>query len=247
VINFDALTQHVRQQFFFADPVKYQKVMRQIRVSKSADEARAYTKGMYMNGDGINICQICRKPSRNVEAIEIANFGIELPQLNLSLCPDCARKYKNLRDVHKDEFRQDIAEAIRNLDINGDQEDYEIEIAPETSLHFTQTHIAEVKTILSLLDEYGVPGFINSHEAETVILNEDYGIDNTHEDIDPLVKETGIDGLSIGSVVRSTRFGDGRIIGFDDISMQIKVSFTKYGVKTFTVPMAFTNGYLKLV
>lgn len=247
VINFDALTQHVRQQFFFADPVKYQKVMRQIRVSKSADEARAYTKGMYMNGDGINICQICRKPSRNVEAIEISNFGIELPQLNLSLCPDCARKYKNLRDVHKGEFRQDIAEAIRNLDINGDQEDYEIEIAPETTLHFTQTHIAEVKTILSLLDEYGVPGFINSHEAETVILNEDYGIDNTHEDIDPLVKETGIDGLSIGSVVRSTRFGDGRIIGFDDISMQIKVSFTKYGVKTFTVPMAFTNGYLKLV
>lgn len=247
VINFDALTQNVRQQFFFADPVKYQKVMRQIRVSKSADEARAYTKGMYMNGDGINICQICRKPSRNVEAIEIANFGIELPQLNLSLCPDCARKYKNLRDVHKDEFRHDIAEAIRNLDINDDQEDYEIEIAPETSLHFTQTHIAEVKTILSLLDEYGVPGSTNSHESETVILNEDDGTDNTHEDIDPLVKATGIDGLSIGSVVRSTRFGDGRIIGFDDISMQIKVSFTKYGVKTFTLPMAFTNGYLKLV
>ena len=50
-----------------------------------------------------------------------------------------------------------------------------------------------------------------------------------------------------GMIVRSTRFGDGWIIEFDDISMQIKVSFTKYGVRTFTVPMAFTNGYLKIV
>ena len=171
VRDLENLIAHVRQQFFFADPVKYEKVMRQIRTSKSQKAVRAYTVGMYLNESDANICQMCKKPSRHVDAIEIANFGIEMPQLNLSLCPDCARRYKEFRDASKDHFRDEMRRAIRELDAEEIEEDYEIELSDDAVIHFTQTHIAEIKEILNLLDEYGVPG-IQSEEIDIVAHNQ---------------------------------------------------------------------------
>lgn len=165
------LLAHVRQQFFFADPVKYEKVMRQIRKSKSQKAVRAYTVGMYINESDINICQMCMKPSKHVDAIEIANFGIEMPQLHLSLCPDCARRYKDFRDASKEHFKSEMSRAIREIDAETIEDDYEIKIPGGTSVHFTQTHIAEVKEILNLLDEYGVPG--DQSAAEINIVTQD--------------------------------------------------------------------------
>ena len=162
------LLAHVRQQFFFADPVKYEKVMRQIRTSKSQKAVRAYTVGMYINESDANICQMCMKPSKHVDAIEIANFGIEMPQLHLSLCPDCARRYKDFRDASKEHFKSEMSRAIREIDAEIIEDDYEIEISDGTSVHFTQTHIAEVKEILNLLDEYGVPGAQSAAEIKIV-------------------------------------------------------------------------------
>lgn len=161
------LLAHVRQQFFFADPVKYEKVMRQIRTSKLQKAVRAYTVGMYINESNVNICQMCRKPAKLVNAVEIANFGIEMPQLHLSLCPECAIKYKNFRDASKEHFKSEISGAIREIDSEIVEDDYEIEIE-DTSIHFTQTHIAEVKEILNLLEEYGVPGEQSGAEINIV-------------------------------------------------------------------------------
>ena len=45
--NKESLIEHVRQQFFCADPTKYEKVLRQLRVSKNSKVVRAYTIGMY--------------------------------------------------------------------------------------------------------------------------------------------------------------------------------------------------------
>ena len=59
--NIDRLIEHVRQEFFCADPVRYQKVLRQIRTSKSPKTVRAYALGMYQNESEAQSCQMCKK------------------------------------------------------------------------------------------------------------------------------------------------------------------------------------------
>ena len=158
VRNYERLLEHVRQEFFCADPVKYEKVLRQIRTSKSPRTIRAYSTGMYVNENDTQICQICMKPAPFVDVTEIANYGIEMPQLNLCLCRNCSSRYKQFRDGNKEKFKTDMTNAIFELDVQAPSDDYEIQISPDTAVHFTQTHIAEVKEILALLRQYGVPG-----------------------------------------------------------------------------------------
>lgn len=158
VRNMDSLIEHVRQEFFCADPVRYQKVLRQIRTSKSPKTIRAYTLGMYVNESDTQICQMCKKATPYVDVTEIVNYGIEMPQLNLCLCRNCSSRYKQFRDGNKEKFKEEMTRALRNIDIGIPAEDYEIELSSDTSIHFTQTHLAEVKEILSLLEQYGIPG-----------------------------------------------------------------------------------------
>lgn len=156
--NIESLIEHVRQEFFCADPVRYQKVLRQIRTSKSPKIMRAYTLSMYVNEGDVQICQMCKKPAPFVDVTEIANYGIEMPQLNLCLCKNCSSRYKQFRDGNKEKFKEEMTKAIRGIDIESPAEDYEIYLSTDTAVHFTQTHLAEVKEILSLLEQYGIPG-----------------------------------------------------------------------------------------
>lgn len=167
VRNKDSLIQHVREQFFCADPVKYMPVLRQIRVSKSARMMRSYVIGMYTNESNAHICQICKEPAQFVEAVEIANFGLELPQMHLCLCKNCASKYKSIRDNHKDDYKEKVHNAIVSMDIENSEE-FEIGINADISVTFTQTHFAEVQTLLMLIDEYGLPEEENSDLEEVV-------------------------------------------------------------------------------
>ena len=157
VRNLDSLIEHVRQEFFCADPVRYQKVLRQIRTSKTPKTIRAYTLGMYINESDTQICQMCKKAAPYVDVTEIVNYGIEMPQLNLCLCRNCSSRYKQFRDGNKEKFKEEMTRALRNIDIGTTAEVYEIELSSDTSIYFTQTHLAEVKEILSLLEQYGVP------------------------------------------------------------------------------------------
>lgn len=167
VRNKDSLIQHVREQFFCADPVKYMPVLRQIRVSKSARMMRSYVVGMYTNESNAHICQICKEPAQFVEAVEIANFGLELPQMHLCLCKNCASKYKAIRDSHKDDYRVKVHNAIISMDVDN-AEEFEIGLNADISVTFTQTHLAEVQTLLLLIDEYGLPNDENSDLEEAV-------------------------------------------------------------------------------
>ena len=167
VRNKDSLIQHVREQFFCADPVKYMPVLRQIRVSKSARMMRSYVVGMYTNESNAHICQICKEPAQFVEAVEIANFGLELPQMHLCLCKNCASKYKAIRDSHKDDYRVKVHNAIISMDVDN-AEEFEIGLNADISVTFTQTHLAEVQTLLLLIDEYGLPDDENSDLEEVV-------------------------------------------------------------------------------
>lgn len=167
VQNKESLIHHVREQFFCADPVKYMPVLRQIRVSKSARMMRSYVIGMYTNESNAHICQMCKEPAQFVEAVEIANFGLELPQMHLCLCKNCASKYKSIRDNHKDEYKMKLHNAIVLMDLDNSEE-FEIGLNADVSVSFTQIHLAEVQTLLMLIDEYGLPDDENS-DLENVV------------------------------------------------------------------------------
>lgn len=157
VNNLDYLSRHVQEQFFCADPIRYKKVLRQIRVSKDHKADRSYVIGMYTNDSNAIICQMCKKSLAYAEAAQIANFGIEMPQLNLCLCRECAAKYSAVRDANRDEFKRGMREAIMAIDVMEPAEDYAIKLNAEDELHFTQTHIAELREIFRMIAEYGLP------------------------------------------------------------------------------------------
>ena len=158
---------------------------RQIRVSKSARMMRSYVIGMYTNEGNAHICQICKEPTQFVEAIEIANFGLELPQMHLCLCKNCASKYKSIRDNHKDDYKTKIHKAIASIDLEGVDEKFEIGINADISLTFTQTHLAEVQIFLRLIDEYGLPDDEDRDLEEVVNAHSPLGNIPRREDVAP--------------------------------------------------------------
>lgn len=162
VNNVDNLIRHVREEFFCADPITYKEVLRSIRVSKSKS-ARAYVIGMYTNEEKIKFCQICMEPSDNIETTEIANYGIELSQMNLCLCTNCARNYKNIRDVDKENFKKKMKDALKGIDSSEGADTYDVILNNNMTIHFTQTHLMEIQTLFQLIDEYGLP---KSEESE---------------------------------------------------------------------------------
>ena len=157
VNNIDYLIRHVQEQFYCADPITYKQIWRQIRVSKNAEADRSYAIGMYTNSSNTKICQMCRKPAVFIEVAQISNFGIEMPQLNLCLCRECFAKYHAMCDGNKEKFKKQIRAALLSIDVEEDSDDYSIQLNKDTTLYFTQTHIAEIKEILRLLAEYGTP------------------------------------------------------------------------------------------
>ena len=80
-----------------------------------------------------------------------------MPQLNLCLCRECSAKYHAMRDGNKEEFKKQIRAALLSIDIEEYSDDYSIQFNEDTTLYFTQTHIAEIQEILRLLAEYGAP------------------------------------------------------------------------------------------
>ena len=245
VRNKDSLIQHVREQFFCADPVKYMPVLRQIRVSKSARMMRSYVIGMYTNESNAHICQICKEPAQFVEAVEIANFGLELPQMHLCLCKSCASKYKSIRDNHKDDYKEKVHNAIVSMDIENSEE-FEIGINADISVTFTQTHFAEVQTLLMLIDEYGLPEDENSDLEEVVNAHGPLGNmprreeENTSQETSNKKQKTS----NIGARVKHKIYGLGTVEEcFGD---RITILFDDGKEKTFDLKVCVRAGSLTL-
>lgn len=250
VRNKESLIQHVREQFFCADPVKYMPVLRQIRVSKSARMMRSYVIGMYTNESNAHICQICREPVQFIEVVEIANFGLELPQVHLSLCKNCASKYKSIRDNHKDDYKKQIHQAIISMDLENADEEFEIGINSDITIAFTQTHLAELQTLLMLIDEYGLPNIaeegINNGESRgcgplgNLQRNSSKKVNDTKH---ALLNEKRIS--DIGARVKHQIFGIGTVQEcFGD---RIKILFDNGKEKTLSLRMCCESGYLSQV
>lgn len=159
VINRERLERYVENQFYAADPVRYQEVVVRQRQKGNRQINRSYVKGMYTNQFGKIICQSCRRvmTDREIYAVEIANFGIEMEQLRLCLCPNCYQKYEAIKKTRSDEYKASIKRAMEHAAISLREPYYEVSASVDMSLYFTQTHLAEVQNILQLLDKYGVP------------------------------------------------------------------------------------------
>ena len=247
VRNKESLMQHVREQFFCADPVKYMPVLRQIRVSKSARMMRSYAIGMYTNESNAHICQICKEPAQFVEVVEIANFGLELPQMHLCLCKNCASKYKAIRDNHKDDYKTKIHEAIISMDLESADEEFEIGVNADVSVAFTQTHLAEVQILLRLIDEYGLPDDESRDLEKDVNAHGPLGNMPRREDADPSEHETSNkkqEISDIGARVKHKIYGIGTVEEcFGD---RITILFDDGNKKTFDLKACVRAGLLDL-
>lgn len=241
VRNKESLVQHVREQFFCADPVKYMPVLRQIRVSKSSKAMHAYVFGMYMNESNIDICQMCKEPAQFVEATEIANFGIELPQFHLCLCKNCASRYKAIRDSQKDRFKKEIHKLIISMDVEGEDELYEIGLNSECSIAFTQIHLAEVQILLSLIDEYGLPDVEENEADVTDNLNGPLGNVQRRKEVSVEKKEI----TDIGAKVKHKSFGTGKVV--DCFGDRITILFDGGVEKTFDLAFCRRTGAITIV
>ena len=153
----ERLVNHIKMDFFLADPIRYETKLRQIRVTSSPKKIRQYVSDMYTNNSGTRICQLCKQEAADFEATELANLGVEMEPLHLCLCPDCATQYRGLRDGKKESFKAELKEALQNARQENSDGVWEVFLPGDQVICFTETHLAEVQAILSLLEEHGVP------------------------------------------------------------------------------------------
>lgn len=159
VVNKERLERYVENQFYAADPIRYEEIVVRQRRTGNQQIYKSYVKGMYTNQFGKVICQSCRRimSDKEIYAVEIANFGVEMEQLRLCLCPNCYHKYEAIKKTRSDEYKASIKRALENAAITLREAYYKVSASVDLSLYFTQTHLAEVQNILHLLDRYGVP------------------------------------------------------------------------------------------
>lgn len=157
VRSWDALRKHAAEMLIYADPVRFEKKIRSIRVSNHSKEAKAYLQNMYRH-EGNNrfkfSCQLCHDTCSSFEATELfLKPDIELDPVNLCLCPNCAAKYRKLRS--NEEVMKNIRKSfIQKKDSDIEMDDYvAVAIDDNNELWFTQTHFAEIRELLLLTED----------------------------------------------------------------------------------------------
>lgn len=156
VRSWEALKKHAVEMLVYADPVRYEKRIRSVRVSNHPMEARAYLSNMYRHEGNYRFkfaCQMCHETCSSFRATEIfLNPETELDPLNLCLCPNCSAKYQEYRS------NKEFAKQLRNSFIKKEEHeiengDYVVVQVGDDELWFTQTHFAEIRELLRLPDE----------------------------------------------------------------------------------------------
>ena len=151
VKNMESLKKHAAEMLCYANPVKYEYVVRKIRVSNPVKEAKAYLLNMYRY-DGMYkyACQMCHDSCSNIEIAQIFNKPeTELDPMNLCLCPNCAAKYRLMRN--DTDIMEDFKTALLELKENEITEDDYVSISvDDEEIWFTQVHIAEIQALLKL-------------------------------------------------------------------------------------------------
>lgn len=135
----------------YASPTVYATVVRRIRVSRPQDDVRAYLMNMYrVNSSYRYACQLCHKPFSNVEMCQLEQKpDVELDPLNVCLCPNCAAKFRTLRNDKYLAAR--LIDSILDVSENDIEENDHVSVAiNDYDFWFTPTHIAEIIELLKL-------------------------------------------------------------------------------------------------
>ena len=101
-------------------------------------------------------CQMCRKAKRK-SYIEVTCIQQEpslfLPQIYLSLCLECSKRFQGLRATKKSNFSRELFSKITNARITGSGTvTVDMEDSFDLSLSFTETHLAEIQAVLPKLN-----------------------------------------------------------------------------------------------
>lgn len=156
VKNLENLRRHVERAVVSADPVRYERVQRSIRVTDN--NCKSYLSSMY-SVDRLShqyACQMCQEPGSFVST-QIDPSGemkLELEQLYLCLCPNCARKYWNFKNDPQiiKRFWDDL-DAFEMDNANG-YDDVQITMPiGDSTIRFVETHLAEIQYIRKLTQE----------------------------------------------------------------------------------------------
>jgi hypothetical protein len=151
VKNWEALKKHAAQILSYASPTIYATVVRRIRVSRPQDDVRAYLMNMYrVSSSYRHACQLCHKPFANVEMCQLEQHpDIELDPLNICLCPNCATKFRLLRN--NEYLAEELIDTILDVSENEIEENDHISVAiNDHDFWFTPTHIAEIIELFKL-------------------------------------------------------------------------------------------------
>lgn len=95
-------------------------------------------------------CQLCHKPFSNVEMCQLEQKpDVELDPLNVCLCPNCAAKFRTLRN---DKYLADrLIDSILDVSENEIEENDHVSVAiNDYDFWFIPTHIAEIIELLKL-------------------------------------------------------------------------------------------------
>jgi len=152
VRNLEKLRQSVEGQYLSAPRIEREMRYRRIRTSETNEiiaKNRSYLKNMYSCEDNrmLFICQMCKNPAAYFEVVQIEKEPkLELWQMHLLLCLDCAAYYKGLRNdaLLNADFISNLCDADEKQD-----EPVCVSIGSNT-INFTATHIAEIKEIQRL-------------------------------------------------------------------------------------------------
>ena len=157
VKSWEALKKHVAEMLIYADPVRYEAKIRSIRVTHHPREAKAYLQNMYRH-DGANrfkfSCQLCHEVCSSFEATEIfLKPETELDPMNLCLCPNCAVEYRKLRGNSNTSEKLSKQIALKRDDDIQEDGHVSIQLDESKELWFTQTHFAEIRELMRLIEE----------------------------------------------------------------------------------------------
>lgn len=155
VKSWESLNRHAEEMIVYAEPIRYEKLVRKVRVNYDACLQRHYLEYMYelSNQRDVFACQLCKKRVKAFDAVQLSNDDNllkQLPPFHLCLCSECAKDFRAIRgDQTKIKEMFTYIEKLQKEDISA----ADIVKIPldNHELWFTQTHIAEVNAILQLI------------------------------------------------------------------------------------------------
>ena len=150
--------ERLTEQYNSANEKEFKPCIRSVRVTEATEDVRFWLKENYTNDEGQMFCQICKEemPFKKrdgnyyFEAVETLSknyFPREHETQFLTLCPECAARYKEF--VKRDEHAM---EELYETLINSEEPEALLKLGDwDTSIRFVETHFHDIKTVLKLV------------------------------------------------------------------------------------------------